>query len=412
MTRDRETITTATSIASFRPRPARYAVKDLKVSGLELRVNPDGTKVWTLRYRVAGKQRRLKLGEYHETRMGLSDARTAANRELRKVDGGIDPQAERLAAKRAVEQAERERANTIEALTDEYLTRHAKVHKKSWRDDQGYIKNEILPVWKGRPVSSITRRDCRALVQAIADRPAPVYANRIISLLSKLFDYAVQHDWLDTSPAVKLPRPGAEASSRTEAAQKAYSDNEVRTIWAASETLAAPLRTIYRLGLITGQRPGEISGMEWAELDGHWWTIPGRRTKNGRDHRVYLTQSALDELARVPKLDDEPRVFKGYLGIRQQSQQNAKVFAGIRRREKPRHVMRDTVATNLGALGVDESDIAKVLNHTYGPRVTRGYNQYSYDREKRAAMLRWDRRLRAILQQKDSRTVVPFAAAT
>ena len=58
---------------------------------------------------------------------------------------------------------------------------------------------------------------------------------------------------------------------------------------------------------------------------------------------MYLTQTALDELARVPKVDKEPRVFRAALGIRQRSERNATVFANVRRREKPRHALRDTL---------------------------------------------------------------------
>jgi integrase len=397
---------TARTLDGLKPRAERYVVRDPKVSGLELRVQPDGTKVWSLRYRVHGVRRRLRLGEY--PRVGLAKARIDANRELRKVDGGIDPQAEREATRRAIERAKQD---SIEALAESYIERHAKPHKKSWREDDGYLKNEILPVWKGRPVSSLTRRDCRELIQAIADRPAPVYANRILSLLSRMFRFAVDQELIEASPAVNLPKPGAEASSRTDRDPKAYSADEVRTIWAATEDLAAPLRAIYRLGLLTGQRPGEISGMEWAEIDGAWWSIPGARTKNGRDHRVYLTQLALEELARVPRVDADQRVFRGYRGIRQQSEWNAKVFVAVRGREKPRHSLRDTVATGLAECGIAVEDIAKVLNHTYGPRVTAGYNAYSYDKEKRLALTKWERRLRGILDARPNQKVVSMSGA-
>jgi integrase len=397
---------TAKTIDGLKARAERYIVRDGKVSGLELRIGPDGTKSWTLRYRVLGQQRRLKLGEY--SRMSLAAARTEANKELRKVDAGIDPQGERQAAKRAIELAKKD---TIEALSQSYIERHAKPHKKSWRDDQSMLRNEILPAWRGRAVSSITRRDCRELIQRIADRPAPIYANRILSLLSRLFRYAVEDELIQSSPAVHLPKAGAEASSRTDRDTKAYSAEEVKTIWSATETLPAPLRAIYRLGLFTGQRPGEISGLEWREVDGSWWTIPGARTKNGRDHRVYLTQAALDELSRVARVEDQPRAFKGYLGIRQQSEQNAKVFADVRRREKPRHALRDTVATGLAECGVAIEDISKVLNHTYGPRVTAGYNQYAYDKEKRLAMTKWTRRLLAIIEAAETEKVASIAGA-
>ena len=52
------------------------------------------------------------------------------------------------------------------------------------------------------------------------------------------------------------------------------------------------------------------------------------------------------------------RCALGYLGIRQQSEQNAVVFAKVRRREKPRHALRDTVATGLAECGVPIEDIS------------------------------------------------------
>ncbi|HTM30481.1 MAG TPA: integrase arm-type DNA-binding domain-containing protein, partial [Vicinamibacterales bacterium] len=201
------TITTAKSIDTFKPRAARYAVKDSEVAGLDLRVYPDGRKVWTLRYRADGRQRRLKLGEYGPNRIGLAEARTRANKELRKVDGGTDPQAERLEAKRAAAEAkraeERAKRDNIDALCEAYIERHAKVRKRTWRDDQSKINTEIKPALKGRPVTSITRRDCRALVQAIADRPAPIYANRVAALLSRLFRFAVDEELIKANIAAQ-----------------------------------------------------------------------------------------------------------------------------------------------------------------------------------------------------------------
>jgi integrase len=384
---------TARSVEALKAQADRYVVRDAKVSGLEIRIAPDGTKVWSLRYRVHGQQRRLKLGVY--PRLTLAKARTQANQELRRVDVGVDPQAEREAAKRAAEQAKRD---SIEVLCQSYIEHHAKVKKRTWRDDQSKINREILPAWRGRPVTSIVRRDCRELVQTIADRPAGIYANRVAALLSRLFRFAVDEEIIEANPASNLPKPGVEVTARPEGErqQKAYSADEVVAIWAATKKLAPAPRAIYRLGLLTGQRPSEVSDMEWPEIDGSWWTIPGRRTKNGRDHRVFLTANALETLKILRTAD--PHVFVGWRGKRQLAGINRKVFAGIRRREKPRHALRDTVATNLAALGVATEDISKVLNHSYGPRVTAGYNAYGYDKEKRTALMKWERRLRTIVE--------------
>jgi integrase len=392
---------TVKAIEALKPRAERYIVRDAEVSGLELRVHTDGTKAWSLRYRANGQQRRLKLGAYDPERLTLAAARKTANRELRKVDGGVDPQAERRAARRAVEQA---KADSIEALCTAYIERHAKPKKRTWRDDQSTLNREIIPVWKGRPVTEITRRDCRALVQAIADRPAPIYANRIVALLSKLFAFAVDEEIITANPATRLPKPGVEAQARPdgEREEKPYDDDEIRAIWAATEQMSASWRALYRLGLLAGQRPGEIAGMIWEEIDGPWWTIPAARSKNKRAHRVFLVPAALEELARIPRIDDEAHVFVGVRGKRQIAKTNVIVFQKVRARMKPRHAMRDTVATNLAALGVTVEDISKVINHKYGSPTTAIYNAYAYDKEKRLALGKWARRLSAILAAQDA----------
>ncbi len=344
-------------------------------------------------------------------RLTLAGARSQANAKLRQIDAGVDPQDERERARRAAEQA---KLDSIDALCTSYVERHAKPTKRTWRDDQGKTNTEILPAWRGRPVSSITRRDCRELVQTIADRPAPIYANRIAALLSRLFRFALDEEIITVNPAAQLPKPGVEITNRPEGERepKPYDVDEIREIWTATEALDPAPRAIYRLGLLTGQRPAEITGMEWRELDGAWWTLPGRRTKNGRDHRVYLTHAALEELKRVPRLDDEPRVFRFWRGKRQIAALNRRVFARVRRREKPRHALRDTVATGMAAAGVSVETIARTLNHSYGPRVTAGYNAYSYDAEKRRAAETWARALRRVLSGRpvEAAAVVPIRA--
>jgi integrase len=400
----------------------RYAVRDKKVKGLDVRVMPkgDGRKIWTLRFRAAGEQRRMKLGLYPQ--MSLAEARQQAEMVLSRVRQGSDPRADQRAARVAALDAKRtaalEARSTVEALCAAYIEQHAKPHKRTWRDDQSKIASEILPQWGRRQVAAITRRDCDLLVRAIAARPAPIYANRVAALLQRLFRFAVDEYLVPVNVATKLRKPGIEFSSRSEEHRevKPYSKDEIRVLWAATEPLAAAPRALYRLGLITGQRPSEIAGMGWAEIsvekDEHWWTIPASRTKNKRVHRVFLSALALDTLSQIPRMGDEPRVFAGWRGKRQLAALNAVVFSRVRARSKPRHAMRDTVATGLAACRVAVNDVSHVLNHSVGLRVTQGYQAYRFDAEKRVALETWDRELRRILtgqdDQADPGAVVPF----
>lgn len=408
-------LTTDKSLVGLTPAAARYAVRDSVVPGLEIRVSPSGVRTWVLRYYAAGQRRRVKLGVY--PRVSLHAARKAASAALRTVDGGGDPQAEKIAAKAAAAAekaaAERAKRDSVEALTADYIERYAKPRKRTWAADAHKVNRVILPAWRGRPVSSITRRDCRELVQAIAERGAPIQANRVAALLSRLFRYAVDQELVEHNVAAKLPKPGVEIGARPEPDRevKPYDDDEIRAIWQATARQPGLVRALYRLGLITGQRPGEISDMAWAEIDGSWWTIPAERTKANRSHRVYLAPLACKELAMVTRHD--ALVFAGYRGKRQLAALNVEVFADVRRRTKPRHAMRDTVATRMAAAGVPVEDISRVLNHAVGLRVTAGYIAHRHDAEKLAALTTWAAALGAIVnpKQKPAAKVVSMRRA-
>ena len=220
----------------------------------------------------------------------------------------------------------------------------------------------------------------------------------------------MDEDLVDANCAANLPRLGVEASARPEGERepKAYDDDEIRTIWAAATTLDVSVRAIYQLGLLTGQRPAEIANLEWSEIDGAWWTIPGRRTKNGRDHRVYLSATTRQLLADVPRISGEGHVFAGTRGKKQLARANRHVFADVRLKDKPRHALRDTVATGLARCGVAVETIARVLNLSYGPRVTAGYNAYRYDAEQQHALETWEHRLKATLDETEPGRVVRF----
>ncbi len=146
------------------------------------------------------------------------------------------------------------------------------------------LKKDVLPRWRGRAVSSIEHRDCMELVDAIAARGAGIVANRTAALLSKLFGFAVEKLIIPANPAARLSKPGVEAAHRPETDKEAkpYTPDEIRAIWEATETLAASPKAILRLGLLTGQRPTEISDMAWSEVAGSWWTIPGSGQRTAR----------------------------------------------------------------------------------------------------------------------------------
>lgn len=429
----------------------QFQVSDDVVPGLSVRVSQGGTKSWVLQYREhiptdagfepGARQRMWTLGTYPD--LPLSKARDTAlqARHLLKTKG-VDP---------ATKKREARTARTFGDLAQDYIERHAKKHKKSWAEDQRSMNADVLPRWRSRLVKSITRRDVHELINVVVDRGAPVAANRVLALVSAVFAYGIDTDWLDGNPATRVKKQPEQSRERV------LTDDELQALWKAleaqkvvyqvTEKAAAPAVTPMiarglQMLLLTAQRPGEVFSMRWEDLDedGGWWTIPGSAAKNGEAHRVPLTKMALDLIdeARREQTDRMLKPDRAKTRDTKSANLGKWVFAGapdkvnspegrnVAARAKKaaaalraanivkfdfhRHDLRRTAATGMARAGVTRETISQVLNHVdRGSRSTSTYDRYSYDREKRAAIQKWTRRLVDIISKTAKATVVKFA---
>jgi integrase len=389
-------------------------VRDGSQRGLVLTILPSGRKQWTLRYRRGGKQRRLVLGEYPG--LTLSRARDEAEDVRNQVRKGADPAAERRAARVPS-------GSTVGSLAEDYLRKHARIFKRSAAEDQRALTIEVLPHWNDKAVKELTRRDVRALVERIADRGSPVMANRVLALIRKMLNFAVDHDWIEANPASRVARPSRESSR-----ERVLSDEELRRLWrllrhfpttaekqapgrkrASAEPddplcpVSPTLAALAQVRLLTAQRGGEVARMRWrdVDLDAAWWTIPGSDTKNGEPHRVPLARQVLG-IIKAQKKDGNTSEYV-FVGSGESVLDRAKKAPSVIARalgiDFRGHDLRRTAATRMAAAGVPREHIARVLNHIDGgARATRVYDRHSYDREKRIALDAWARTLKNIIE--------------
>lgn len=407
-------------------RPSSREIWDAQQPGLMVRVLPSGRVEFAIRYRIAGKRRRLKLGEYPA--LSLATARKRARQAQSAVDNGNDPARDRQMAKQAP-------TDTVEALAADYLKKHARKFKKSADEDKRLLDTDILPKWRERSVRDLTRRDVRALVDRVVDRGAPVLANRVLALVRKMLNFGVDNDWIDANPAARITKPTREVSR-----ERVLTDDEIRRLWRMLEhfpttdqrpapgrkkakgehddplcPISPALAALLKVRLLTAQRGGELVLMKWADLDlaSGWWTIPASDTKNGEPHRVPLVGKAKD-IILAQKTDDEAQEFV-FVGrgatLRDRAKKAPAAIAKALGFEFRGHDLRRTAATRMAAAGIRRDHIGKVLNHVEGgARATRVYDRHGYDPEKRAALEAWDRALTAILESKDAGKVLPFVA--
>ena len=186
---------------------------------------------------------------------------------------GKDPVAERKA----------ERASgSFADLAGQYVELHAKKHNKSWKQAEHLVARHLLPRWGKLKAIAITRADVRAMMVRIE---APIVANQTLAAASAIFSWAVRQEIVTINPCHGVDR------NPTTDRERVLSDAEVKLLW-------PKLDPALKLILLTGQRPGEVAAMQprisstaggrcRASLQGDW---PG--TKNGRDHRVALSEPA------------------------------------------------------------------------------------------------------------------------
>ena len=306
----------------------------------------------------------------------------------------------------------RARRSTFGEVAREYLERHAKPRKRSWREDQRILERDVLPRWGGRRARSITARDVRRLLDDIVARGAPIQANRTLALVRRMFNWAAAPDRALVLPHHN-PCRGLEPPAPERQRERVLGAAELRAIWRALDGEPAPNAALFRLYLLTAQRGGELRTMAWADvdLDAAWWIIPGERSKNGRSHRVPLSPPAvaiLRELWRA-RTRDVRWVFPTPRGSASGYRERIyKVVDRLRRAtgiaDFTPHDLRRTAASHMTSMGIPRDTVAKLLNHRERG-VTAVYDRYGYDREKREAVGLWAARLEEIARGESSRSI-------
>ncbi|MGP9834303.1 tyrosine-type recombinase/integrase [Marinobacter sp. NSM] len=147
-------------IKNAKPKPATYILADGE--GMYLEVTPKGGKWWRLKYRFGGKQKRLSLGTYPETRLKEARAKRQEARDL--LAQGIDPARERKTRKQADKTARR---NTFAGVAEEWADN--KIQSEKWtatteKKRKGWLEKGLIAHLGDQPVSEIPlcQDSCRA----------------------------------------------------------------------------------------------------------------------------------------------------------------------------------------------------------------------------------------------------------
>src|ERR671919_1573599 len=404
------------------PKAGRLELADAVLPGLSLRITPDGTRSFALRYRIDGKQQRLTLGRYDPERFNLAAARAKARIALDQRDAGKDPAKVRR-------EVGPERGTVAEGV-DDFAERHLRRNTKRAHDIEQILHRDVVRCWGERSMASITRRDVLDLIDEVVDRGSPVAANRLLSWIKTLFAWAVARGIVETNPATGIKPPHRERPR-----ERSLSEDELPHVWGAFEAMGCPFGVIGKLLLLTAQRRGEVAAMRWdqLDLDAGVWHLPGESTKAGREHVVPLAPQVVEILRQVPRIEGSPLVFpanrasstnpasgfsKALLRLGEAVAEHRAKEAGRDPEKVPLqewtipgwtwHDLRRTAATGMAKLNVSPHVCERVLNHSAGrmmSQIARVYNTHSYRNEVRQALELWAAEVERIVSGEPGKVV-------
>lgn len=317
------------AVRTAKPREKEYKLSDS--GGLYLLITPAGGKLWRLKFRVDGREKKLAIGAYPA--IGLSDARKRRDDARVLIATGADPSREKQQAKH---RARVSAANTFGEVASEFIAKRKREGlSKSTAEKSEYYISRMGPIFARLPIAEIAAPDLLAVLRRIEATGNYETARRVLQLAGRVFRYAVATARLASDPsrdlrgALTAPQPKhygaiieAKRAGELLRAIEGY-DGQVLT------------KLAMQLSANVFVRPGELRHAEWHEIDleAGLWIIPAGKMKMRRPHQVPLSRQSVELLSQL-------QTITGLTGY---------VFPSIRTRTRP--MSENTINAGLRRLG-------------------------------------------------------------
>ena len=383
-------VLTDTAIRNAKPKGKPYKVGDSL--GLYLLVNPKGSKLWRVKYRMNGVERKLSLGSYPE--ITLAEARAARDNARRQIAHEVDPNA---AKRQARIEASMRAENSFSRVAEELIEKREKegvsprtLEKYNW------LLRLLSDEFRRRPVTEISPAELLYELKHHERRGRLETAKRLRSFASRVFRYAAATARAERDPAQMLL--GALIQPRVKHFSAITEPTEFGALLRAIEDYSGDPAVMHALKLTPHlfQRPGELRQMEWAEInfEKEVWTLPPEKMKMRQTHAVPLSRQALAILKSVQELTGNGKYAFPSVRTRARPISENTVTAALRRmgytkEQMTAHGFRTSASSLLNESGKWNPDaIERALAHMVSGEIRRIYNQSAYWTE-RVEMAQW-----------------------
>ena len=282
----------ATRVRALRD-PGLYSDGD----GLHLFVHKNGRRSWVQRITADGRRRDIGLGGYPTVSLAQARKRATDNREA--ISSGRDPVAEKH---RPAMPTFSEAAHTVHEANKPRWRNGS--HTSAWIQT---LERHAFPKIGNKKIDTVSRADVLSVLTPIWST-RPETARRVRQRMRTIFRWAMANELIETNPAGEAIDGALPSMPKVKAHLRALPYQEVgsalKTVDKSQTSLAS--KHCLKFLVLTAARSGEARGATWDEVDleGATWTIPGSRMKAGVEHRVPLSDQALDVLMLAHQLDD------------------------------------------------------------------------------------------------------------
>ena len=381
---------TILQVKNAKPKEKPYKLAD--EDGLYLLVNPNGSKLWKLKYRFSGVEKKLSFGAF-------PDVSIAAARDLRKearthLANTIDPGVLRNSIKRSKKLAAE---NSFEAIAREW---HAKFTPK-WTKGHAErilirLEQDMFP-WIGkRAIIDVTAPEILSALRRVENRGAIETAHRISQICGQVFRYAIVTGRAERNPAADLR--GALAPVKQKHHASITDPIEIGRLLRVISDYRGSFVTKCALQLapLFFVRPGELRHAEWVEFDIEKaeWRIPAEKMKMRAQHIVPLCSQAINILQELQAYTGSGKYLFPSTRSSQRPMSENTVLAALRRlgyttTEMTGHGFRSMASTLLNEKGWNRDAIERQLAHAERNNIRAAYNYAEYLPDRRNMMQWW-----------------------
>lgn len=363
---------------------------------LYLQVSEAGTKSWIFRYMINKKARSMGLGALHT--ISLADARIKAADCRKLLDIGIDP-----IQARASEEAKKKLADSRSKTFEDCATAYIDAHKASWRNVKhqnqwtSSLSTYAYPVIGKLPVQNIDVALVMKIIEPIWQKKTET-ANRVRGRIENILDWATAREYRQGENPARwrgklenlLPNRSKIQRVKHHSALPYADINEfIKGLRKEGGTAAKALELV----ILTASRTNEVIGAKWKEFDlkKKIWIIPANRIKNGKEHRVPLSEPALSIIKTLEKYKTNDFVFPGLkAGKPLSNMAMLTLLKRMKREDITVHGFRSSFRQWAAEQTSYQREIAEMcLSHTVGSSVERSYQRSDLFVKRHKLMNEW-----------------------